>query len=203
MADEADRIYERFIILRCQTGDPAAFAEIVERYDRRLRYYLRKMLKDPHAADDATQEVWLAAFRGMSRLRDASAFPAWIYRIARDCVFRELRVSARRVVPVDAETLSPAMEEPDFTPEDAAEVHAGLDEIAPEAREVLLLRFIEGMSYEEIADVTSCPPGTVRSRIHYGKKELRNVMERRRRHESRQPARRPLETGRDGPLGNA
>jgi RNA polymerase sigma-70 factor (ECF subfamily) len=203
MSDLTDRLYERVLILRCQTGNAAAFAEIVERYDRRVRYFLRKMLKNPADTDDTAQEIWLAVFRGVGRLEDAAAFPAWLYRVARDCVYRELRTAGRRVDAAEADVDSFSADELDFTAEDAAEVHAGLDELHPEAREVLLLRFIEGMSYEEIAEVTSSPTGTVRSRIHYAKKTLRGVLERRLRNESRRSSERAVETRLDGARGDA
>ena len=66
-----------------------------------------------------------------------------------------------------------AAEESDFSPEDAARIHAALDELPPEQREVLVLRFLEEMSYEQIASVVGCQLGTVRSRIYYGKRALR------------------------------
>jgi RNA polymerase sigma-70 factor (ECF subfamily) len=91
MSDAADRLYERVLVLRCQARDEAAFEEIVVRYTPRLRYYLRRMLGGAPAAEDALQEVWLDAFRGLPRLIKPGAFSAWIYRLARDRAFRELR----------------------------------------------------------------------------------------------------------------
>src|SRR5262249_10115123 len=91
MTDTTDRLHERVLVLRCQTGDEAAFAELVERYQPRLRYYLRKMLRDREAAEDALQETWLAVFRGVARLADVGAFRAWLYRIARDRALVQLR----------------------------------------------------------------------------------------------------------------
>src|SRR5205085_12653515 len=86
MTDAADRLYERLLVLRCQAGDEAAFAELVGRYGPRLAYYLRKMLGPD--ADDALQEVWLDVVRGVGRLADPGAFPAWLYRVARVRVLR-------------------------------------------------------------------------------------------------------------------
>jgi RNA polymerase sigma-70 factor (ECF subfamily) len=67
------------------------FSELVERYQPRLRYYLRKMLTEVHGVEDALQDVWLDAFRAVSRLANVGAFRAWLYRIARDRALRELR----------------------------------------------------------------------------------------------------------------
>jgi RNA polymerase sigma-70 factor, ECF subfamily len=177
MTDSAERLYERILILRGQTGDEAAFAELVEKYHLRLRYYLRKMLGDAHQADDALQDIWLDVFRALPRLQDAGAFPAWLFRIARDRAYRVLRRRASSQSLDESTVASPDAEE-SFSPEDAAAIHTALDRLTPEHREVLILRFIEDMSYDKIAAVASVPVGTVRSRLHNAKRELRRLLER-------------------------
>jgi RNA polymerase sigma-70 factor (ECF subfamily) len=179
MTDSTDQLYEQTLVLRCQTGDEAAFAELVERYQPRLRYYVRKMLRDAHAAEDTLQEVWVDVFRGAARLADSGAFRAWIYRVARNRAFRLLRKGRLAFQPLDElELPDAATEDSIFDVEDAACVHASLDRLAPAHREVLVLRYIEDMSYEEIARVVGCRVGTVRSRLHYGRHALREVLER-------------------------
>src|SRR5256885_16639698 len=84
-------IYERLLVLRCQAGDARAFAEIVQRYHRRVHYYLAKMLGRPDLADDALQELWIDVFRSIPKLRDASAFRSWLYRLGRDRAYPEAR----------------------------------------------------------------------------------------------------------------
>src|SRR5215211_9442137 len=86
-----ERLYESLLVLRCQTGDEAAFAELIERYHPRLKTFLAQMLRDPHAAEDVLQDVWLDVFRGVGKLRDVAAFPAWVYRVTRDRAYRLLR----------------------------------------------------------------------------------------------------------------
>jgi RNA polymerase sigma-70 factor (ECF subfamily) len=180
MSDRANRLEEQLLVLRCQAdgGDGAAFAELVERFGPRLRYYIRKMVGDKHRAEDILQEVWFDVHRGLPRLADAAALPAWLYRIARDRTFRELR--KRNLVRGNLDNLEiptgPA-DEPQFTAEDAARIHAALDELAPEHREVLVLRFLEEMAYDDIARVAGCLVGTVRSRLHYAKIALRRILE--------------------------
>src|SRR5262245_48844099 len=105
MADGADQLYERVLVLRCQAGDEAAFAELVERYQGRLRYYLSKMLPRGQGADDALQDVWLDVFRAVPRLADAGAFRAWLYRIARDRAWREHRRQRPPHRPLEEEDL--------------------------------------------------------------------------------------------------
>jgi len=178
MNDPAELIYERVLVVRAQAGDDAAFAELVERYSPRLRYFLRKVLASADGAEDALQDVWLDVFRHLQRLADPQALKAWLYRIARDRAFGRLRKAKRWEQPLDeANVVDPAAaDENDFSTEDAAQIHTALDELPSEQREVLVLRFLEEMTYEEIARVVGCQLGTVRSRIYYGKRALRKAI---------------------------
>jgi RNA polymerase sigma-70 factor, ECF subfamily len=175
--DAAAQVYEQVLILRCQAGDEAALGELIARYSPGLRLFLRKMIGQ--TADDLLQETWFDVYRQVNRLQRPEAFAAWIYRIARDKAYRQLR---RRQGPGTFcdENLaeSVAAEEVTFTVEEAENVRAALDQLPVEQREVLLLRFVEEMSYEQIADVVGRPVGTVRSRIHYAKAALRAKLER-------------------------
>lgn len=177
MSDAAERLYERVLVLRCQGGDPAALAKLIGQYSRQLRFYLNKMAGES-AADDLLQEVWFEVFRKIARLRDPQAFPAWVYQIARAKAYSQL--SRRR--PIDAaelEVIACDDVEETWSVEDVELVRAALTQIELEHREVLLLRFIENMSYEQIAAVIDRPLGTVRSRLHYANTPcampLRNV----------------------------
>jgi RNA polymerase sigma-70 factor (ECF subfamily) len=179
MSDPADQLYERLLVLRCQTGDEAAFTALVERYSPRLRYYLRKMLGDGQAdAEDVLQEVWFDVFRAAPRLNDPAAFPAWLYRIARNRTAQCHRNKPRQSRPLAEADLADESDDEDYSTADAERVHAALNELAPEHREVLVLRFLEEMSYEDVARVVGSPLGTIRSRIHYAKRALRSVLER-------------------------
>lgn len=178
MADRADRFYFKMLVVRCQVGDRCAFAELVAEFQPRLRAFLGKMLGDAHQADDVAQDVWMDVFRDLRRLAEPDSFIPWMYRIARNRAFRTLRKKAHPTIPIDEEaTAAQASDEPDFTSEDAQAVHAAIDRLIPEHREVLLLRFIEDMSYEQIAAVVGAPVGTVRSRIHNAKRTLRRMIE--------------------------
>jgi RNA polymerase sigma-70 factor (ECF subfamily) len=178
MADPADRFYWSVLVVRCQVGDRAAFGQLVAHFHPRVRAFLHQMTagRGPVVhADDLAQEVWLDVFRDLPRLTDAGAFVPWLYRIARNRALRSLR---RRPEPVTSlhdagvELADEADDDAAFTAEDAAAVHAALDCLAAEHREVLLLRFLEDMSYDEIAAVAGCPVGTVRSRLHHAKRAL-------------------------------
>jgi RNA polymerase sigma-70 factor (ECF subfamily) len=181
MRDPADRLYERLLVLRCQAGDEAAFAELVERYGPRLRYYLRKLLGPGGETEDVLQDVWLDVFRALPRLADPGAVAAWLYRIARDRAWRLLRRRRRAPSPLPEDDL--AGEESEFSVADAEAIHAALEQLPPEHREVLVLRFLEEMSYDDIARVVGCPLGTVRSRLHHARRGLRRAIERMNDHE--------------------
>lgn len=182
MNDRAGRVYEQVLILRCQAGDRAAFEELVALYGPRLRYYVRKLLGHAQLTEDVLQEVWLDVYRTVPRLAHIAAFPAWIYRIVRDHTNRQLRKQNRALQPLtDEQDIADSAQDwttDEITAEDAQCVHAALDELPPEQREVLVLRFLEEMTYEDIARVVGCRLGTVRSRIHYAKLALRRLLER-------------------------
>jgi RNA polymerase sigma-70 factor (ECF subfamily) len=184
MTDTPYHLRERILVSRCQAGDERAFEEIVSTYGPRLRYYLLKQLGSPEATDDVLQEVWLDVYRGIVRLRQPDAFRAWIYRIARDRAFRVLRrAGVPRQFADEADLAEAEVEDGIFSAEDAQRVHAALDRLSPSHREVLLLRFIEDLPYDDIAQITGCPTGTVKSRIHHAKRLLRQEMVRGNDHE--------------------
>jgi RNA polymerase sigma-70 factor (ECF subfamily) len=178
MSNEAERLYERLLVLRCQTGDEDAYRELVGRFGPRLTYFLRKLAGQAELADDLAQEVWIDVLRQLPRLADAGAFTTWLYRIARGKVMLEARRNGRAPVTIPAIDEIAGKEEPQFSPDDAARIHAALDRLEPPQREVLVLRFLEELSYDQIAQVTDCPVGTVRSRIHYAKAALQRVLHR-------------------------
>jgi|SRR5687767_1435743 len=179
MTCSADRLSERVLVLRCQAGDDAAFEQLVVGFSPRLRYFLRRVMREADRTEDVLQDIWIQVFRGLPTLADAGAFRSWLYRIARDRAYREFR---KRSPPIqlteDSELAIESDRGSDLPAENIEQIHAALDRLAQEHREVLVLRFLEDMSYEDIARVTGCPLGTVRSRIHYAKLALYNALKR-------------------------
>ncbi|UCG56299.1 MAG: RNA polymerase sigma factor [Phycisphaerales bacterium] len=175
----SDKLIEQVLLLRCQIGDMDAFTELIERYERPLRYFISGLLAKPEIAEDIFQETWLAVVRRISGLKNVDAFPVWLYRIARNKVYEHLR-RTRELSRLCEDLPAPGhIDDCDaFSPEDAAKVHRCLRKLQPEHREVLMLRFLEQMSYQQIAQVLNCSLGTVKSRIHYAKLALRKEMER-------------------------
>lgn len=175
--NKAAELIEQVLLLRCQIGDKDAFAELIERYERPLRYFINRLLDDSELTEDIFQDTWLTVIRRIHGLREIDSFPAWLYRIARNKVYQQLR-KKRNASRLDENIAVEDNDEDDvFSGEDAAKVHKCLKELPLEYREVLMLRFLEQMSYQQISQVLNCKLGTVRSRIYYAKIALKKELE--------------------------
>ena len=175
--NSSDQLIEQVLVLRCQIGDKDAFAELIEQYQAPLRYFISRLSANPETAEDIFQDTWLTVIRRIHTLKKIDAFSTWLYRIARNKVYQQLR-RKKMLSKLDENIAVPNNTENDvFSPEDAAKVHRCLKELLPEYREVLMLRFLEQMSYEQISQVINCRLGTVKSRIHYAKLALKKEME--------------------------
>jgi len=169
---------DRITVIQAQLGDDEAFMQLVDRYSGRLLYYIRRLLEDTDRADDVLQDVWLTVYRKINTLRDASAFSVWLYRTARNRAISLLR-DERRYVFVESYDESEPLDEDndDLSFDDIDKLHRVLTTLSPDQKEAIVLRFFEGRDYQEIAQIMGCRLGTVRSRIHYAKQELRKKME--------------------------
>ncbi|MFO8081072.1 MAG: sigma-70 family RNA polymerase sigma factor [Armatimonadota bacterium] len=177
-----EQIREQVDVIRAQLGDDEAFMRLAERYHARLLHYVRRIVGDRGVADDVVQETWVAAYRGLRRLDEPGRLKAWLFGIARNKALNALRKEERsRLDYVEDEALEAVPDEEDdgldLRAEQAAQVHRALDRISPAHAEALVLYYVEGLSYEEVADVIGCKVGTVRSRLHYAKRALREAME--------------------------
>ena len=170
------------LIERVKRGDVKAFEMLVVKYQRRIERLIGRMVRDTDLVQDIAQETFIRAYRAIPQFRGESAFYTWLYRIAvnaakkalvemkRDPIVTE---SARASRDDDDETSRVENELSDGeTPEAllaskeiAATVNASIDALSEDLRQAITLREIEGLSYEEIAEVMNCPIGTVRSRI--------------------------------------
>ncbi|MHC4266433.1 MAG: RNA polymerase sigma factor [Planctomycetota bacterium] len=166
------------IVRCCQNGQRAAFEELFEMYQPRLKYYVRRLDTGDNNSDDILQDIWLTVFKKIHKLKEARSFTIWLYRIARNKVYDGFRRKERFVrLPKDEMVPVSDSDEPVFEPDDAEKLHRALSTLKPYHREVLTLYFIEQMSYQSIADVIDCSIGTVRSRLFYAKQSLRQEME--------------------------
>jgi RNA polymerase sigma-70 factor (ECF subfamily) len=168
---------EHLTVMRAQLGERDAMLGLFERYNVRLLYYLRRVVSPPGDAEDVLQDVWLTVIKKIATLEQPEAFKGWIYRIAHNRAISRGR-SRRDDSPLEELTdqelagNTEEMAESAFFGFDPADVHDGIGRLSPPHREVLTLRFLEELTYEEIADVVGTSLGTVRSRLHYAKRAL-------------------------------
>lgn len=175
--DAEDRMLYEWIALRCQAGESAAFEDLVAAMERPLLYYATSLTGNPDSGLDVLQEVWIKAFRGIGKLRDPGALRSWLYTITHGIAVDRIRrnSSRERAESVELEDFQEA-EEPSFANEDAAAIHRALSELGIKHREVLVLHFLEDLSIEEIAKVVGCSEGTVKSRMHYAKRAMKEIL---------------------------
>lgn len=170
---------DRDLVQQVQKGNKRAFDLLVIKYQRRVMRLLARMISDPAEVEDVAQETFIKAYRALPQFRGDSNFYTWLYRIAINSARNWQAARARRPMLAneyeneEGETFSSLDTLTDInTPESvlvsrqvANTVRQAIDELAPELRTAIVLREIEGLSYEEIAKAMDCPIGTVRSRI--------------------------------------
>ena len=174
-----DREVDQQLVERAQRGDKHAFELLIIKYQRRLARLISRFVRDGTEVEDVTQEAFIKAYRALPGFRGESAFYTWLYRIGINTAKNNLLAFKRRVPTTtifdseEAESFEEAslLREVD-TPENELMskqvvnvVNSSLEQLPDDLRIALTLREIEGLSYEEIADVMNCPIGTVRSRI--------------------------------------
>ena len=179
---------DQLLIQRSLAGQTDAFGELVLRYQDRLYHSVYLMVSSPEDARDLTQEAFVHAFRRLDSFRGDSAFYTWLFRIAVNATISFRRKAARRKTysvesvreasgnePIDGNdgTRPSARME---THEQQRIVRAALEELSEEFRTALVLTEIEGLSYEDAAEAVGCPIGTIRSRIHRARNELREKL---------------------------
>ena len=174
-----ERECDQLLVERVQSGDKQAFDVLVSKYQRRLMRLVSRLVHDPAEAEDVVQETFIKAYRALRHFRGDSAFYTWLYRIGINTAKNFLVTQSRRA-PTSTENDAEHAEAFDDgehlrdinTPESmlaskqiAEAVNAAMDMLPVELRTAIVLREIEGLSYEEISDIMACPIGTVRSRI--------------------------------------
>lgn len=175
---------EQSRIASARNGDEAAFGELVQKYQKRVYALTVRMCPTPELAEEAAQEAFLSAWQGLPFFRGDAAFSTWLYRLASNACVDLLRKERRHQgTSLDDDTVGAEIPDTKPTPEEAAEtkelraqIEAGLRQLSPEHRAVLILREIQQLSYDEIADALSLDLGTVKSRISRGRRQLRNFL---------------------------
>ena len=177
--DTANRALDEWLALRCQSGEPDAFEDLVEAMERPLLYYATKLLGNEERALYALQDVWIRVFRGIRKLKDPASLRPWLYRVVHGTVVDRIRRDAsRQQAEVEPADDLPAPADVTCSNDDAAAIHDALDALPLIHREVLVLHFLEDFSVAGIAGVVGCPEGTVKSRIYHAKKEMKEILSR-------------------------
>lgn len=201
MSDSPPTDSDLALVQRVQRGDVRAFDLLVIKYQRRVERLIGRFVRDTDLVQDLAQEAFIRAYRALPQFRGESAFYTWLYRIAVNTAKKQLMVLGRDPVITESalaerreqedETSAPQLEQrDDETPEAvlagkevARVVNEAVQALSQDLRQALVLREIEGLSYEEIAQVMNCPVGTVRSRIFRAREaiaqRLRPVLDRR------------------------
>jgi RNA polymerase sigma-70 factor (ECF subfamily) len=175
------------LIEECLAGRTDAFGQLVLRYQDRLYNTLVRLVGSSDEARDVAQESFVHAFTKLDTFRGESQFYSWLFRIAYNAAVSRQRKQRRPPASLDAAReaggLEPADGHPESRPSHALErserqamVRSALGELSEEYRAVLVLKEIDGLKYEEIAEIVGCPIGTVRSRIHRARAELREKL---------------------------
>ena len=181
------------LIERCRQGDQAAYRVLFDRHGRDAFVLARRIVGSEQDAEDVVQEAFLKAFRSLDRFRGGSAFYTWLYRIVYNGAIDRLRKTGRvRTVDYDdaierredtdgAADLLPPRQDADpgrvaARRELKEQMEAALERLSDAHRAVLVLREVQGLTYEEIAEVVGCPKGTVMSRLHHARRRMQELL---------------------------
>lgn len=180
---------DRRLIAECLAGHTPAFGALVRRYQDRLYNAVLRVADNPEDAADVVQEAFLNAYQSLNSFKGDAEFFTWLYRIAFNAAI-SLRRKRKAVVSLDGGSDEKGAAEPEDRSEyvrvgaalerseEDAKLMAALGRLSPEHRVVLVLKDLEGQKYEDIAAVLDVPIGTVRSRLHRARLELRELLHR-------------------------
>ena len=177
------------LIQRCREGQRDAFGMLVRRYQDRLYNTVCRLVGDDDRARDIVQDAFIAAYQALDRFHGNAKFYTWLYRIAVNASISAQRRRRRRPDPLSIDTqLAPTGDEPG-APVDATRpsrhleevetqqaVALAIDSLSPDYRAVVVLKDMEGYDYRTIAEILECPVGTVRSRLHRARLQLRETL---------------------------
>ena len=180
MTRSPDDIRNELLVVRCRRQDASAWDELVRLYQDRMFYFVRRFVRDDDQAAVVMQDVWMQVLRSLSFLKSTDRLTPWLYTIARRAVVNRYRREASDVGAAAAELSEANVDEEHeaFEQFESAElVHFGLSRLDVASREVLTLHFLEAFSVAEIAGILEIPGGTVKSRLHRARLELRQILD--------------------------
>jgi RNA polymerase sigma-70 factor (ECF subfamily) len=189
-SQSVQRQEEQILVDRCRRGDRDSFARLMRLHEKQIYNYTYRMLGSEEEAEDLTQDIFIAAFRGMKGFRGEAKFSTWLYRIASNQTRNRIKYLSRRnffvkktradeleknTPPRGPENLAdnaPSPEQWTISKDLAALVQDCLSQLPPDARQILILRDVQGFSYVELSEMLSLNPGTVKSRLHRARTDL-------------------------------
>lgn len=173
-----DRLIDEYLVVAAQSGDRRSLARLAARWQRRLIAHAWRLTGERSLAEDAAQSAWIDIVRGLPRLRDERAFPAWAYRITSRKAARAIAMrimQRRRNAPVDE---SIASDDPSaFDTAGGADVRRAVAALPPAHRAAVALFYFDGLSVAETAVALDVPAGTVKSRLMHARAKLRAYLE--------------------------
>lgn len=186
----SDREIDQRLVEQVQRGDKRAFELLVTKYQRKIFRLLSRLIRDQGEIEDVAQEAFIKAYRALPNFRGESAFYTWLYRIAINTAKNFLVAQGRRAPTSteteieDAERLEDATQLRDVATPDSLllskqvgeAVNRAIEKLPEDLRTAIVLRELEGLSYEEIAESMNCPIGTVRSRIFRAREAIANEL---------------------------
>lgn len=177
MSQDKQLIESELQVVRWQRGDRAAFEGLVKLWEQSLFYYLRRLVTSEADAWELLQETWLKVLKSLGSLRDPGAFPAFLYRTARNAAIARLRRPEFFELSSEAEQICDDRgADPIADLDDAEQIHHALEQLPLLQREALTLFFLRELSLEEMAVLLGVPVGTVKSRLHYAKQAMRKIL---------------------------
>jgi RNA polymerase sigma-70 factor (ECF subfamily) len=183
MTEELSPDEEKAVLLAIAAGNTSQFDALVRAYQPRIFAFLCFVLGNRHDAEELTQEAFLSAYRNLNGFAGRSSFYTWIRRIAYNlAVDLQRRHRTRRKLAamqpdvLEPETHEPSAESAAMSNEARDLVHAAISKLPSDQRHILVLRDMQAMDYSEIAELLSIPIGTVRSRLHRARIELRSIL---------------------------
>lgn len=189
----SDRAEDLALVRRCLAGDSSAYGGLVDRYQRPIYGLALRILGEQGPAEEITQETFIRAYTKLSTFDQKRKFSSWLFRIAHNASIDELRRRRLRTVPIETgpddervDLLQVLAEQKSADPErraSASALQADIEDVIaslrPEYAEVMVLRFIEDLSYDEIVEVMDLPLGTVKTYIHRARRQAANELSRR------------------------
>jgi RNA polymerase sigma-70 factor (ECF subfamily) len=180
---EREQIDENRLVRRAQNGDQEAFNRLVLAHQRFVYNLAVRSVSDPHEAQDISQEAFLRAWIALPRFKARSRFRTWLYRIVVNLCYTRLPGLRRELDALPVEQVSGMMDESRLNPSKAAELseqrdylHGQIENLPDSYRMMIVLRYQQGFSYEEIAEILGVPMGTVKTGIHRARKQLRGAL---------------------------